>query len=412
MSIKSVLKFKSLLAIVFLCFSVSSHSEVAPQVDYLTLSQGTIPVRLGGDAAIFKTGMDLALKMIDGDDIGFSMTPKPGRPDENLVVTFKLPALTSFDRFAVPNVLETPSPSQTFFRQLKIEGADSDVEGPYELLIDTSLERHSSKGQNTEIASESNRAVKWLRVSLKGGLDVQRDMTFYEFSELKGYGSQDQVPMGEVFTGKWKGRGVFMELKQEGARVTGCYDRRGELTGTVSGNVLRATGETEVAGINSTFVLAIGDQGEVIGVRSTNGAPFRLYQGNPAEYLTTHCSNQPVKTLGCGSVIHGINFNYDSADIRPDAEVVLDDLADGLKGENASKVIIIGHTSSEGSDQYNLKLSQQRAESVAAALRERGLDAGNIEARGMGELSPIADNQSEIGRSLNRRVEIECDKSG
>jgi OmpA-OmpF porin, OOP family len=69
---------------------------------------------------------------------------------------------------------------------------------------------------------------------------------------------------------------------------------------------------------------------------------------------------------------------------------------------------VVGHTSSEGSDAYNQELSQRRAESVAAALAARGIDAVSLSAKGAGENQPIADNTTEAGRSLNRRVEIVC----
>jgi OOP family OmpA-OmpF porin len=64
-----------------------------------------------------------------------------------------------------------------------------------------------------------------------------------------------------------------------------------------------------------------------------------------------------------------------------------------------------GHASSEGSDNYNLKLSQRRSQSVAEYLKIKGLPNKTI-AKGYGETKPIADNSTEAGRSENRRVEL------
>ncbi len=79
-----------------------------------------------------------------------------------------------------------------------------------------------------------------------------------------------------------------------------------------------------------------------------------------------------------------------------------------LKAATTSDITVIGHTSSEGADEYNEKLSQSRAEAVVAALVARGINAARISAQGRGEKEPIADNATGAGRSLNRRVEITC----
>jgi hypothetical protein len=86
-----------------------------------------------------------------------------------------------------------------------------------------------------------------------------------------------QAGRDKAFNGKWKGRGVLLDLKQEGVQVSGCYDGTGDVNGTISGNVLLATGKTRNGCIPSKFVLTVGERNEIAGVRSTNDAPFRLY---------------------------------------------------------------------------------------------------------------------------------------
>lgn len=376
-------------------------------VDYISFAQGAIPVVIEGDANGLKVGMEQALLAIDGNDGSFVLTPKPGAAQTSVVFVYKLPALTLFKEFAIPSVLETPSPSQTFVRKVEIAGSDSDPK-QFRVLATATLVTHSAKGQTTTIPATLETPVRWVRVTLEGGIDIQRDKTFFEFSEIIGYGSQESVPLSQDFQGKWKGRGALLELKQEGASVSGCYDRVGDLKGTVSGNLLRATGKTRKGAISSTFMLAVDDQGKITGVRSTNGAPFRFYSGDASPNLKTECSEQRVPALGCGSIIHGINFDFDSATIKAESAPLLDTLSTGLKASAASKITVTGHTSSEGSDAYNDKLSQRRAEAVVAAVVGRGVDAMRISAVGRGETQPIADNSTGSGRSLNRRVEIVC----
>ena len=387
--------------------AAQENAAAVQPVDYLSFAQGAVPVRIGGAAEALKVGMDQALQVIDGDEGGFSVTPKSGTDDSAIWFIYRLPAATTFTRFAVPNILETPSPSQTFFREIQVFGGNDGPDGEFIPMGAATLATHDSGGQRTFFAAVGERSVTWVKVQLVGGINVEQDRTFFEFSELIGEGRQEPVVLSTAFDGKWRGRGVILELAQEGSLVSGCYDRAGDLEGAVSGNILRATGTNRTSGVRSTFVLTVVD-GSITGVRSTNGAPFRLYAGDADAKLVTECASAAVAPPGCGDTLYGIQFDYDSAVIRPESFDTINSLRSGLEGSAGTAVTIVGHTSSEGSDAYNLDLSQRRAEAVVAALLERGLGNESISARGAGEAEPVADNSSETGRSLNRRVEIMC----
>ncbi|MGJ0532506.1 OmpA family protein [Methylocystis sp.] len=387
--------------------AAQENATTVQPIDYLSFAQGAVPVRIGGAAEALNVGMEQALQIIDGDEGGFSATPKPGAGDSAIWFIYRLPAATTFTRFAVPNILETPSPSQTFFREIQVFGGNDGPDGEFMPIGAATLATHDSRGKRTFFAADKERAVTWVKVQLAGGINVERDRTFFEFSELIGEGRQEPVALSTAFDGKWRGRGVVLELAQEGSLVSGCYDRVGDLEGAVNGNILRATGTNRTSGVRSTFVLSVVD-GNITGVRSTNGGPFRLYEGDADADLVTGCGSAKVEPPGCGDTLYGIQFDYDSAVIRPKSFDTIDALRSGLEGSTESAVTIVGHTSSEGSDAYNLDLSQRRAEAVVAALQERGLKNAKISARGAGEAEPIADNGSETGRSLNRRVEIRC----
>lgn len=380
----------------------------APRVDWLSLARGAVPVELGGASQSLGLGMSQALAAIDEAPQGFVLTLKPGPADTSFVIVVELPAATTFDSFAIPNVLETPSPSQTFVKDVVIAGSAAGRDGPFDELARVTLATHPSKGEATEFAAAVRKPVRWLRLTLAGGIRVERDKTFLEFSEIAGYGTQEPVPMSTAFSGKWQARGVKLALQQDGVRVSGCYDDDGELQGTVGGPLLLATGKSRKSGVPSAFVLSVDSRGAIFGVRSTNGAPFKLYGGDSASALKMACAGQAVAPLGCGAVVHGIQFDFDSAAIRPASKPHLDALHDGLRDAPATSITVVGHTSSEGAQAYNDELSQRRAEAVVAALRERGIAAGRLAAQGRGEQQPIADNATEAGRALNRRVEIAC----
>lgn len=102
----------------------------------------------------------------------------------------------------------------------------------------------------------------------------------------------------------------------------------------------------------------------------------------------------------------GVNFSVNSARLQPESRVVLDRIADSLSGQPDLAVEIAGHTDSTGATEYNLNLSQARANSVRAYLMSRGIDADRMVARGYGETEPVDTNANEQGRSANRRVEF------
>ncbi len=99
-------------------------------------------------------------------------------------------------------------------------------------------------------------------------------------------------------------------------------------------------------------------------------------------------------------------FAFNSAQLLPGANRALGEVADLLNEYPDRRVAIEGHTDAIGSDSYNRELSQQRANSVAAFLRSRGVDPSRLTVEGLGESMPVASNDEDAGRQANRRVEI------
>lgn len=101
-----------------------------------------------------------------------------------------------------------------------------------------------------------------------------------------------------------------------------------------------------------------------------------------------------------------VTFATDSAQISPRFGPVLNDVADVLMTYPATYVDVIGHADSRGAADYNQRLSERRASSVAAELIGRGVMRDRLYVAGMGETQPIASNDTDAGRAANRRVEI------
>lgn len=102
----------------------------------------------------------------------------------------------------------------------------------------------------------------------------------------------------------------------------------------------------------------------------------------------------------------GVTFKVGSAELVPSSLKTLDAAIAGLKRNPKAKVEVQGHTSSEGGDDYNQQLSEDRANAVRDYMIRRGIKAERLTARGYGSSVPKADNDTEAGRKQNRRIEL------
>ncbi len=139
--------------------------------------------------------------------------------------------------------------------------------------------------------------------------------------------------------------------------------------------------------------------------------------GDGVEDALDKCPGTPkglkVDSDGCvitqTIVLRAINFVFDTADLTEPSKTSIDEVYAVFKSQPNLKLEVGGHTDSKGSDAYNLKLSQRRADAVKAYLVSKGANAGNITAKGYGESRPISSNDSPEGRADNRRVEFRLD---
>jgi OOP family OmpA-OmpF porin len=101
-----------------------------------------------------------------------------------------------------------------------------------------------------------------------------------------------------------------------------------------------------------------------------------------------------------------IQFEFNSGVLKTEAYPILDKAATEMKKDPSVKFVLNGNSSAEGSDEHNMTLSLERANAVKTYLVNSGVNIDVLTAKGFGETKPIADNKTEEGRSLNRRVEI------
>ena len=127
-----------------------------------------------------------------------------------------------------------------------------------------------------------------------------------------------------------------------------------------------------------------------------------------AQHITADAAALGTDLKSTGHVaVYGIYFDTGKADVKPESQAALQEVAKLLSNSPGLKLLVVGHTDSVGQFEANLKLSQTRAEAVVQALRKNhGVAEGRLKAQGAGPIAPVATNRTEEGRAKNRRVEL------
>jgi outer membrane protein OmpA-like peptidoglycan-associated protein len=152
-------------------------------------------------------------------------------------------------------------------------------------------------------------------------------------------------------------------------------------------------------------------RGAIIGavVGGAAGAIIGHQMDQQAEELDTEIPGADVERVGEGIQVtfaSGLLFDFDSSAIRPDAAADLRTLAASLEKYGNTELMIVGHTDASGSTDYNQALSTRRANAASSYLGMQGVSAARMQTSGMGEWEPVASNETEAGRQLNRRIEV------
>lgn len=201
-------------------------------------------------------------------------------------------------------------------------------------------------------------------------------------------------------------RQLALILSLVGLIASGCKtmnrSQKGAIIGAVGGGAIggvvgRAMGNTAMGAIVGATVGGV--TGAIIGKK----------MDQQAEEMKKVLGDAEVKRVGEGIVIEfkdKVLFGFDRSDLGESARANLDKLTNVLKKYPDTNIEIIGHTDDKGTDTYNQGLSERRATSVGAYLRNNGVSSTRITTRGMGESDPKVPNDSEANRAENRRVEF------
>ncbi len=211
---------------------------------------------------------------------------------------------------------------------------------------------------------------------------------------------------------------MLQRIKQRGAvltlaglllaamTVTGCKS----LSKTEKGAAVGAGAGAVIGGVVGKKYGSTA-KGAIIGaaVGGTAGAIIGQQMDKQAKDLEEDLEGAEVDRVGEGIAVkfdNSLMFDFDSADLRSTARSELGKLTDNLQEYPNTDLVIVGHTDSVGSDDYNMELSQRRANSARDYLTTQGVSPNRITTVGKGEREPIASNDTDAGRQQNRRVEV------
>jgi outer membrane protein OmpA-like peptidoglycan-associated protein len=302
-------------------------------------------------------------------------------------------------------------------KDVKVEISDS-KDGAYTVIATESLAKVKD---HQKFALKTPATGRYVRLTV---LSNWGDAKYMELMNIYAYGRPlEKGPLPDnsgMFTSSF---GKF-HMQQTGSAVNGCYEWDGGLieNGGFEGRVLRFTWTQD----NGTAprrggpaMMIFSDDGQsFIGYwwgDSANGAPAGRWDGKRVGKDVGSCPDwkpgsangvvDQLKSEGRAR-LYGILFDTDSDHLKAESKATMDSLIAAAHTEPTWSFGIEGYTDNVGGDAHNQTLSEKRALSVKAYLVAAGVGASRLTTQGFGASKPVGSNDTELGRSQNRRVEV------
>jgi outer membrane protein OmpA-like peptidoglycan-associated protein len=303
-------------------------------------------------------------------------------------------------------------------KDVKVEIADT-KDGSYTLIASLSL---APVTDHQKFPLKTPATGRYIKLTV---LNNYGDPKYMEIMDVYAYGKplvQRPVPNN---SGTFSSSYGNFHMQQTGATVNGCYEHSDGLilNGGFDGRVLRFTWSESVSDTarkSGPAMLTFADDGQSFtgfwwSEGEKNFAPDSGWQGKRTSREIGSC---PDWKPGSGNAVetelkssgrarlYGILFDTDSDHLKDESKPTLDALVATAHDQPSWNFSIEGHTDNVGSEAHNQALSEKRAASVKAYLVNAGVDANRLSTQGFGDTHPVAGNDTALGRSENRRVEI------
>jgi outer membrane protein OmpA-like peptidoglycan-associated protein len=302
-------------------------------------------------------------------------------------------------------------------KDVKMEISDSE-DGGFTVIATQSL---AQAKDHQKFTLKSPATGRYLRLTV---LNNWGDAQYTEIMNVLAYGK----PLGKRVlpdnTGTFASSYGNFRMEQTGSAVNGCYEHNNGLieNGGFEGRVLRFTwteGAMEGARSGGPAMLIFSDDGQSFTGYwwrdGDKGGPSGSWLGKRVAKEVGSCPHwkpgggngvvQQLKSEGRAR-LYGILFDTDSDHLKAESKPTLDALIAAARTQPTWSFGIEGYTDNVGGDPHNQALSEKRALSVKAYLVTAGVDASRLTSQGFGATHPVSSNDTELGRSQNRRVEV------
>lgn len=355
--------------------------------------------------------------IIDGSNLkGWSSTEGY---DEPMEFVFELSEECIIEKFGFNNECEKNYPG-ICAKKIKVEISTTSPVADYKTVLSDKLEEFAP----TKYFEIEPTEARWIKVTILSNHGFEK---FTELMEIEAWGKYivDDIKSNNL-TGDWTSTWGTVSIRQKGSSIKGCYAYRNGIikNAGMDRRILNFTWvEDEGKRPAGKAILVVNEEGTRLNgiwcygedlseygtwvFKRKGEKPTRCYQKPEVEKDTVKQNQLKEEIEATGKLtVYGINFETNSANIKPESFTTLDEIFDMLNDNKSMQLIINGHTDSKGAAEYNKKLSTNRAESVKTYLVEKGIVADRLESFGKGEEEPVADNETQLGRAANRRVEL------
>lgn len=397
--------------------TTGANADSSTQKDLLSIGAGAILVKASSEYTPGEIGRWSAYGLIDeSKKVGWA-----GEKEKinNQTIVFKLPERTTFKTIGF-DTEQTDTDAAT--KDVSIEISDTSADSGFETILSTSL-KDKTDGQDFPVEKEV--AGKFVKITAKNN---HGSPEWLEIMEVRGYGAQEpQKPFEKNVSGTYKTeRWGDFHIKQEGTSIVGCYEfDGGMLEGGLDGRIMTLTWKENGDQEN--------DKGPAVFLFDDDGKKFTgfwtfsnteyysgTWDGEKSSDKVGNCEHfknlssenaagskieEELEKTGRAAV-YGINFDFNSANIKDESKTTLDQIVSVLKENSDWKMVVEGHTDNIGGESFNQTLSEKRAEAVKKYLSDAGIAASRLTAKGLGLSKPVATNDTEAGRARNRRVEL------
>ena len=389
-----------------------ANSEVTAGENLLSLASGAYLVRQpDNDRAFDHNPINL---IFDG-----MMWRSPEGTVTNQVFVIETPAVTTLTSigFDTNHLFHTPEENA---RNLVVEASNESSEAGFQPILATAL---AADAGITAFPVTAKVPGRWFRLTIADNHGATAAMSL---KRIFGYGSQEPAAMPANLTGTYRfvdsttgaveadnRNDIF--LKQDASTMVGCWRATGTLAGGLAGTVGTIQWKHPDLGTNGGLMVFTALDRVVF---------WRLNDSTFWAFDTFQRVSPDIEACGDGStlggadelakdladtgraVVYGINFDFNSDKLRAESKVVLDRIVKILEEHPDWKMAIEGHTDDIGGAPYNQALSERRARAVVTYLTQAKVSADRLTSTGVGLASPIAANDTDIGRARNRRVEL------